>query len=70
MRRSILDAVQDGEWDFEPVPCQEDYYEPTRALPGSAEKVGVLKDRVRRGLPLWHPSDRRFYREEHLKSYA
>ncbi|QDV12734.1 hypothetical protein CA51_26200 [Rosistilla oblonga] len=64
MRRSILEAVQDGDWAFEPLPCDEEQYEPTAALPGSAEKLDVLQCRVQQGLPLWHPSDRRFYREE------
>lgn len=33
--------------------------EPTRALPGSAEKVAVLEERARLGLALWHPLDAR-----------
>ncbi len=32
---------------------------PTDALPGSAEKVRVLTERYRLGLPLWHPLDAR-----------
>jgi hypothetical protein len=27
-------------------------------LPGSREKIDVLAERARRGLPLWHRSDR------------
>ncbi|QDV68317.1 hypothetical protein Poly24_20260 [Rosistilla carotiformis] len=64
MRRSILEAVQEGDWAFEPVPCDKEQYEPTGALPGSPEKLHVLQGRVQKGLPLWHPSDRRFFREE------
>ena len=30
---------------------------PTSALPGSAEKVRVLAERVRLGAALWHPLD-------------
>ncbi len=30
---------------------------PTRALPGSQEKVQVLMDRARRRQTLWHPGD-------------
>jgi hypothetical protein len=32
-------------------------YRATRALPGTREKIDVLADRARQGLPLWHPSD-------------
>jgi hypothetical protein len=31
--------------------------EPTQALPGSFEKVRVLRDRARQRLQLWHPED-------------
>jgi hypothetical protein len=30
---------------------------PTRALPGSQEKVAVLEQRARLGQGLWHPQD-------------
>jgi len=30
---------------------------PTRALPGSPEKVSVLETRARLGHALWHPAD-------------
>ena len=61
MPRSILDAVRDGHWDFEPKACSRTSFEPTEALPGSNEKLRILSERVRRGLPLWHPEDRRFF---------
>jgi hypothetical protein len=31
--------------------------QPTRALPGSPEKVAILEERARLGLSLWHPLD-------------
>jgi hypothetical protein len=31
--------------------------EPTRALPGTLEKIAVLEDRATRGVHLWHPDD-------------
>lgn len=34
------------------------YYEPTDAPPGTAEKITVLRDRAANRLPLWHPEDR------------
>jgi hypothetical protein len=30
---------------------------PTRALPGTPEKVAVLRERARLGQTLWHPLD-------------
>jgi hypothetical protein len=30
---------------------------PTRALPGTPEKVAVLRERARLGQALWHPLD-------------
>jgi len=32
-------------------------WEPTRALPGTPEKIAVLGERATRGFPLWHPND-------------
>lgn len=31
--------------------------EPTTAMPGTAEKVEVLRERARQGVSLWHPAD-------------
>ncbi len=59
--RSVLEAIKLGMWDFEPETRDGDQYEPTEALPGSPEKLAVLSERVRLGLPLWHPHDRRSY---------
>jgi hypothetical protein len=33
---------------------------PTRAMPGSQEKVAVLEERAQRHLALWHPQDAPF----------
>ena len=33
---------------------------PTRALPGTPEKVAVLEERARQGVSLWHPLDAQF----------
>ncbi|MCU0960539.1 MAG: hypothetical protein MUF48_10590 [Pirellulaceae bacterium] len=63
MPQSVLDAIKSGKWDYEPEErCSSDFAS-TRAMPGSFEKVSVLSDRVSRGLPLWHPLDRRAYDE-------
>ncbi len=64
MPRSVLDAIKMGMWDFDPEFQQSPElgeYSPTQAMPGSPEKLAVLSDRLRRGLPLWHPRDRITY---------
>lgn len=58
---SVLEAIRNGLWDYEPEDLAEERYDSTRALPGSEEKITVLADRAQRGLPLWHSSDRRSY---------
>lgn len=35
---------------------------PTNAQPGTAEKIRVLQERIRSGLPLWHPKDPHYTR--------
>ncbi len=59
--QSVLDAIKLGMWDFEPEQHKSDDYDPTGALPGTHEKLAILSERVSRGLPLWHPDDRRTY---------
>ena len=58
MPRSVLEAIKLGEWDFEPVGETAVTIEATKAMPGTMEKLDVLADRLRQGLPLWHPRDR------------
>lgn len=41
---------------FEPRDGVE--FSPTDAPAGSDEKLAVLKERIDKGLPLWHPNDR------------
>jgi len=61
--KSILDAIKMGLWDYEPEDTDRRNYDSTGALPGSSEKLHVLAERVSRGLPLWHPKDRRNYED-------
>ncbi len=58
---SVLDAIRQGQWDFEPVEVNEEAYNCTAALPGSEEKISELASRAEDGLPLWHPRDRRCF---------
>jgi hypothetical protein len=59
--RSVLDAIKQGDWTFEPGSPEPVNLKATAAMPGTTEKLDVLADRLRQGLPLWHPSDRRTY---------
>jgi hypothetical protein len=56
--RSVLEAIKQGEWDFEPGAQELLVVNATAALPGTTEKLDVLADRLAQGLPLWHKDDR------------
>jgi hypothetical protein len=60
---SVLEAVKLGLWDYEPPTVEDKKYSSTKALPGTNEKLAVLAERLKKGLPLWHPSDPRNYAE-------
>ncbi len=64
MPESVLEAIKMGVWDFEPEEVDRQKYDPTRAMPGTEDKLEVLARRVAQGLPLWHPADRRDLDEE------
>ena len=65
MRQSILDAIKSGDWNYDPDENDaQDDFDSTAALPGSGKKLEVLADRIRSGLPLWHPEDRLTYGTE------
>lgn len=64
MPQSVLEAIRLGIWDFEPGSGPMVRIRPTGAMPGSNEKLEVLAERLRMGLPLWHPADRMSYDDE------
>ncbi len=64
MPSSVIEAIQQGIWDFEPQEQRDTGFERTGALPGTDEKLDVLADRLSQGLPLWHPNDRRTFRDD------
>ena len=64
MARSVIEAIKDGLWDYEPEENGNENTKSTEALPGSDEKLEVLAQRLREGKPLWHPSDRLCFRDE------
>lgn len=65
MPQSVLEAIKQGLWDFEPRPRGAREFRATGAMPGTDAKLAVLAERIRLGLPLWHPSDRRDLDERH-----
>jgi hypothetical protein len=56
--RSVLEAIKMGIWDFEPPEIEYSKYEASDAMPGTDEKLTILAERAKRGLPLWHAKDR------------
>jgi hypothetical protein len=56
--KSVLEAIKMGIWDFEPAEIEDTKFDPADAMPGTREKLTVLAERARRGLPLWHAYDR------------
>lgn len=63
MPTSVLEAIKLGHWDFDPEMSARGEYDSTEAMPGTEEKIAVLARRLERGLPLWHPRDRRTYKD-------
>ena len=55
---TVLEAIKMGLWDFEPEDVESEDFESCPSMPGTPDKLTTLADRVRRGLPLWHPNDR------------
>ena len=64
MPNSILEAIKQGLWEFEPEEIDDNQFEPTRAMPGTEEKLLILARRIEKGLPLWHSGDRTDYDED------
>jgi hypothetical protein len=60
---NVLDAIREGDWLFEPVEVEPGRFQPTSAIPGTDEKLNILAERARAGLPLWHEADRLNYDE-------
>jgi hypothetical protein len=56
--KSVLEAIREGAWDFEPLEVASSDYQGTDAMPGTPGKLDALAERLLTGLPLWHPDDR------------
>ncbi len=63
MARSVIDAIRQGNWEFEPEQPEAQQEPASVAMPGTKEKVSVLAARLQQGLPLWNPSDRQTYND-------
>jgi hypothetical protein len=61
--KSVLDAIREGDWYFEPEDVDCSRFCATHAIPGTREKLDVLAARARAGLPLWHHEDRADYEQ-------
>jgi hypothetical protein len=59
--RNVFEAIQEFGNDEEFTPVETEEFVPTDAPAGSKKKLEVLAERVRKGLPLWHPLDRSDY---------
>ncbi len=58
MPKSVLEAIKEGEWDFEPPEVDAARYDAADAMPGTKKKLDIMARRVQNGLPLWHDGDR------------
>lgn len=58
MPNTVLEAIKMGLWDFEPKIVESEDFKACESMPGTPDKLTALAERVRRGLPLWHPNDR------------
>ena len=56
--QNVFDAILETGHDEDFVPVVTNDFRPTDAPAGSPAKLEVLAERIRKGLPLWHPEDR------------
>ena len=56
--RNVFEAILQCGHDEDFVPAESDDFRPTDAPAGSSAKIRILAERVQRGMPLWHVSDR------------
>ena len=61
---SVLEAIREGLWDYEPEEIDDKQFDATGAMPGTDEKVRILAERIEHGLPLWHSRARTDYDDQ------
>lgn len=59
--RNVFEAILQCGHDEDFAPVETEEFCPTDAPAGSPAKIGILAERVRKGLPLWHGEDRNDY---------
>lgn len=59
--RNVFQAILECGHDEDFSPAESEDFRPTDAPAGSKAKLDMLAERVRKGMPLWHPSDRSDY---------
>jgi hypothetical protein len=59
--RNVFDAILECGHDEDFTPEETEGFAATDAPAGSRAKIHTLAERVMRGEPLWHPSDRSDY---------
>jgi hypothetical protein len=59
--RNVFEAILECGHVEDFLPVETDDFDGTDAPAGSRAKIDVLAERVMRGQPLWHPSDRSDY---------
>ena len=59
--KNVFDAILECGHDEDFVPQVTKDFQPTDAPAGSLAKLKILRERIRKGFPLWHESDRNDY---------
>ncbi len=59
--KNVFEAILECGHDEDFAPEESEQFSETDAPAGSRAKIDILAERVLRGLPLWHPSDRSDY---------
>ena len=59
--RNVFEAIIKYGHDEDFAPENSEDFRPTEAPAGSRDKIDILRQRVEKGLPLWHESDRADY---------
>ncbi len=59
--KNVFEAILECGHDEDFVPQVTSDFQPTDAPAGSLAKLRVLRERIRKGFPLWHEEDRNDY---------
>ena len=59
--KNVFEAILECGHDEDFLPMEDDCFFATDAPAGSRAKIDILAERILRGEPLWHPSDRSDY---------